>query len=157
MMATIPATHRPALTMSIQVATRSRSLPREAQVRRWARSCLRSPALVTVRFVGAVEGAALNREYRGRNYPTNVLTFRYETKPMLAGDIVLCAPVVRREARAQKKSLTAHYAHLTVHGLLHLQGYDHEKPSQARVMENLEVAILSRLGYPDPYAAADDK
>ena len=116
---------------------------------------------LTVRFVGAREGRALNRRFRQRDYPTNVLTFispaiesargsKGKSVP-LAGDIVLCAPVVMREARAQGKALAAHYAHLVVHGVLHLQGYDHDQPRDAERMETRERTILQELGYADPY------
>jgi len=103
--------------------------------------------------VGLAEGRALNRAYRGRDYATNVLTFVLNDSPPLAGDLVLCAPVIAREAREQRKSLTAHYAHLTIHGVLHLQGYDHADDRQAQAMETLETRILKRLGYPDPYTS----
>ena len=110
------------------------------------------PADVTLRFVGEREGRMLNHRYRGRDYATNVLTFVYDDVASLAGDIVLCAPVVRREARAQHKTLTAHYAHLVIHGMLHLQGYDHERDEDAARMEARERALLARLRYRDPYA-----
>jgi len=109
----------------------------------------------TLRLVDAEEGQALNRDYRGKIHATNVLSFAYGMEAedgALTGDIVLCAPVVEREAREQGKTLTAHYAHLTVHGLLHLQGYDHEKKVQAVTMESLESFIMQRLGFPDPYS-----
>jgi probable rRNA maturation factor len=109
-------------------------------------------AEVTIRIVGAAEGRRLNREFRGRDSATNVLTFPYPDRQPLAGDIVLCAPVVKREAEEQGKRLAAHYAHLTVHGMLHLQGYDHERTAQAVAMERLESEIVTRLRYPDPYA-----
>ena len=103
--------------------------------------------------MAAAEARRLNREYRGRDYATNVLSFPYSDKP-LCGDVVICAPVVAREARAQGKDVRAHHAHLLVHGLLHLRGYDHERgPREAARMEARERAILSRLGFPDPYAA----
>lgn len=121
-------------------------------MRRWARAALLADAVVTVRFVEAIEGRALNAEFRGKDYPTNVLTFVYDDEQPRAGDIVLCAPVVRKEADAQGKSLAAHYAHLVVHGMLHLQGFDHERADEAAVMEARETAILARLGLPDPYA-----
>jgi probable rRNA maturation factor len=127
-------------------------LPTRAQVRRWARTALLGDATVTVRFVEAIEGRALNAEFRGRDYATNVLTFVYDDEQPRAGDIVLCAPVVRKEADAQGKTLIAHYAHLVVHGMLHLQGFDHEHAGDATVMEARETAILARLGLPDPYA-----
>jgi probable rRNA maturation factor len=103
-------------------------------------------------MVGAAEGRRLNRNFRGRDYATNVLTFAYADTQPLSGDIVLCAPVIAQEARAQGKALAAHYAHLVVHGVLHLQGYDHATHAQARAMEARETEIVTRLGYPDPYA-----
>jgi len=149
----------PALT--VQVATRSRSLPATAQLRRWTRAALARPAQVTLRIVGEREGESLNRKFRRKPYATNVLTFGYTEDGGLAGDIagdiVLCAPVIAREARRQRKDLEAHYAHLTVHGLLHLQGYDHENSREARIMEAREAAILKRLGYPDPYAGEEGR
>ena len=107
---------------------------------------------VTLRFVDGREGRALNRRYRGRDYATNVLTFVYDDGASLAGDIVLCVPVVRREARAQRKALAAHFAHLVIHGMLHLQGYDHVRNDDAGRMEAREVALLRHLGYANPYA-----
>ncbi len=115
-------------------------------------AALDRPAEVTLRFVGEREGRMLNHRYRGRDYATNVLTFVYDDVASLAGDIVLCAPVVRREARAQHKTLTAHYAHLVIHGMLHLQGYDHERDDDAARMEARERVLLARLRYRDPYA-----
>ncbi len=115
-------------------------------------AALRTDADVTVRLVDSAEGRSLNREYRSRDYPTNVLTFVYRDAPPLSGDIVLCAPVVAAEALQQHKELSAHYAHLLVHGMLHLQGLDHEDETDAGVMEALETEIVMRLGYPDPYA-----
>ena len=141
-----------ALSLSVQYASNAPQLPTRAQVRRWARAALLADAVVTVRFVEAIEGRALNAEFRGKDYPTNVLTFVYDDEQPRAGDIVLCAPVVRKEAEAQGKSLAAHYAHLVVHGMLHLQGFDHERADEAAVMEARETAILARLGLPDPYA-----
>jgi probable rRNA maturation factor len=109
---------------------------------------------VTIRYVGAAEGRRLNRSYRRRDYATNVLTFIYERRPRLAGDVVICAPVVAREAREQGKEIDAHHAHLLVHGLLHLQGMDHEASrAAAERMERRERAILGRLGFANPYAA----
>lgn len=142
----------PLLSLSVQYASNAPDLPTRAEVRRWVRAALRGAATVTVRFVGAIEGRALNAEYRGKDYATNVLTFVYDDEQPRAGDIVLCAPVVRKEADAQGKSLAAHYAHLVVHGMLHLQGFDHERTADATAMEALETAILARLGVPDPYA-----
>jgi len=149
---------RAALALTLQIATRSRRLPALTRLRRWARAALAQPARVTLRIVGEREGESLNREFRRKPRATNVLTFGYDPDDRggcLTGDIVLCAPVIRREARAQDKDLTAHYAHLTVHGLLHLQGYEHEHPRQTRIMEAREVAILQRLGFPNPYATED--
>jgi len=104
-----------------------------------------------VRYVGESEGRRLNREFRGRDHATNVLSFVYEAKP-LAGDIVICAPVVAREARTQGKALDAHHAHLVIHGALHLQGYDHDRSArEAAAMEKRERALLAKLGFPDPY------
>jgi len=109
---------------------------------------------VTIRVVGGVEGRALNRRYRGRDRATNVLTFVYDEGVSLAGDIVLCAPVIAREARARRRTLEAHYAHLVIHGMLHLQGYDHERDDDAARMERREITLLRRLGYGDPYAGS---
>ena len=136
-----------------------RGLPHRRSLQRWAAAT--GAHRITVRFVGTIEGRALNKRYRGRDYATNVLTFSYaETgrdKPgarggrITAGDIVLCAAVVAKEARAQRKTLRAHYAHLVIHGLLHLQGHDHLRPVAAKRMEGLEQEILAGLGYSDPY------
>ena len=142
--------------VSVQYATRARGVPAAAAFRKWVRAALQNDATVTVRIVGQTEGRALNREYRGRDYPTNVLTFVLKDSPPYHGDLALCAPVVSREARAQGKTLAAHYAHLTVHGVLHLQGYEHEREPDAAEMEQLETRILRRLGYPDPYLPPPD-
>lgn len=141
----------PRLTLSVQYAVQSRDLPSRATIRRWTRAALERDARVTVRIVGGTEGRSLNRRFRGRNYATNVLTFVLCEHPTLEGDLALCAPVIAREARAQRKSRAAHYAHLVVHGLLHLQGYDHERRRDALAMERRESQIVTRLGYPDPY------
>jgi probable rRNA maturation factor len=127
-------------------------MPCAAQFRRWARAALARPAEVTVRIVGAAEARALNRRYRGRDYATNVLSFSYAASPRAVnGDVVLCAPVIARESLVQQKKLEAHFAHLTVHGLLHLQGHDHARARDAVRMEALEKRLLAKLGYPDPY------
>jgi probable rRNA maturation factor len=144
-----PAT--PILNLAVQYAVATRGLPTRTQFRKWARAALKNDARVTVRIVGRVEGKALNRVYRGRDYATNVLTFVSCAKPPFEGDLALCAPVVAGEARVQGKTATAHFAHLMVHGLLHLQGYDHEKDVDARVMERLETQIMAKLGYANPY------
>jgi len=141
----------PRLRLSVQYAVRSRGLPSRGQLRRWACAALERDARVTVRIVGGVEGRALNRHFRGKNRPTNVLTFVMRERPRLEGDLALCAPVIAREARDQRKSAAAHYAHLVVHGVLHLQGYDHERNREAQEMERRETRIVTRLGFPDPY------
>ncbi len=143
----------PRLNLTVQYATRARGLPSRGQLRRWARAALERDARVTVRIVGGSEGRALNRHFRGKDRPTNVLTFVMRERPLLEGDLALCAPVIAREARAQNKRAAAHYAHLVVHGVLHLQGYDHERQRQAREMERRETQIVTRLGYPDPYGS----
>jgi len=149
----------PALDLAIQYAAGQDGLPGRAQFRRWARAALVHDVEATVRIVDDEEGQRLNRDYRGKDYATNVLTFEYgpaddsEAAP-LTGDIILCAPVVAREATGPGKSLDAHYAHLTIHGMLHLQGYDHEDEADARVMEALESFIMRQLGLPDPYVDA---
>jgi probable rRNA maturation factor len=145
---------RPALTLSLQFADPSHRphLPRH-KVARWIRAALEHPAEITVRIVGAEEGRALNRDYRGRDYATNVLTFDYSREPVVSADLILCAPVVAEEARRQKLPLEAHYAHLLVHGSLHAQGYDHEADEDAQAMESRETEIVTGLGFGDPYAA----
>jgi len=110
------------------------------------------PAEIVLRLVDETEGRELNRQFRGKDYATNVLTFVYDDMQPLTGDIVLCAPVVSQEAQQQHKDRLAHYAHLTVHGVLHLQGYDHIDDAEAAQMEQLETQILAKLGYPGPYA-----
>jgi probable rRNA maturation factor len=139
------------VALTVQYAAENDGLPTRIQLRAWVKAALQRDADVTVRLVGAEEGRALNRQYRGRDHATNVLTFAYPETDPLSGDIALCVPVVEREAREQRKNLEAHYAHLAVHGMLHLQGYDHEKAEDARVMETLETEIVTGLGYADPY------
>lgn len=159
------ARRAPELTLSVQKAVGGASktlLPKKAQLRQWAQAALRRDAEVAIRLVDEEEGRQLNLAYRHKDYPTNVLTFVYgdgeglppETGPAtpLMGDLVLCVPVVAREAAEQGKALEAHYAHLVVHGMLHLQGYDHEEDDEAARMEALETEILASIGYPDPYA-----
>ena len=150
--AVAPRRKLPALSLSVQYASNDADLPGRPQVRRWVRAALFSDATVTVRFVDAIEGRAINAEFRGKDYATNVLTFVYDDEHPRAGDVVLCAPVVRREAAEQGKQLADHHAHLVVHGMLHLQGFDHERHADAMVMEARETAILATLGLPDPYA-----
>jgi probable rRNA maturation factor len=143
---------RPELTLSLQFADASHRehLPRH-KVARWIRAALESPAQIAVRIVGEAEGRELNKGFRGKDYATNVLTFDYEHAPVVVADLVLCAPVVAREAKEQKITLQEHYAHLLVHGALHAQGYDHEDDEEARVMEARETELLLALGFRDPY------
>ena len=141
----------PSLTLSVQAGSAFDGLPHRTTLCRWARAALLRDARVTVRFVGRAEGRALNARYRGRAYPTNVLTFVYDDVEPLAGDLVLCVPVVRQEAREQGKTFRAHCAHLVIHGMLHLQGFDHQRAAAARRMEARETRLLAGLGYPDPY------
>jgi probable rRNA maturation factor len=146
---------RPPLTLSLQFADPAHraELPRH-RVARWIRAALERPAEITVRIVGAEEGRLLNRDYRGRDYATNVLTFDYSREPVVSADLILCAPVVAEEARRQRLALQAHYAHLLVHGTLHAQGYDHEADADAQVMEARESEIVMGLGFEDPYRRA---
>jgi probable rRNA maturation factor len=163
--------------ITIQRPVRGRGVPGPGRLRRWAKAALgRRGGEVTVRVVGRAESRRLNRRYRGRDKATNVLSFPYDPLPtggsaagsplsrkrergsgaafgrgLVRGDLVICAPVVNREAREQGKAAAAHWAHMVVHGILHLLGYDHIRPSEARVMEAKERAILARLSFPDPY------
>lgn len=146
---------KPKLTLATQYATRSERVPTRHQFRKWVYAALAQDAEVTVRLVDEAEGRALNRDYRGKDYATNVLTFPLHDDPLM-GDIVLCAPIVAREAADQGKPLEAHYAHLVVHGVLHLQGHDHEAEEEAEAMETLETQIVTKLGYADPYAIEKD-
>ena len=144
------------LTLSLQFgklpdATLHRAaLPRH-KVARWIRAALQSEAEITVRIVDSAEGQALNRDYRQKDYATNVLTFDYTQEPIVTADLVLCAPVVAAEAKDQEKTLEEHYAHLLVHGALHAQGWDHDEDEDAKVMELRESEIMTRLGFPNPY------
>ncbi len=142
------------LTLTVQglEAARERyaGLPVRSTLRRWVLHALRADAELTLRLVGLAEARRLNRDFRGRDYATNVLTFDYARAPVLA-DIVLCVPLIAREARVQNKSLRAHLAHLVIHGTLHAQGHDHERVRDAIRMEKLETSLLADLGYADPY------
>jgi probable rRNA maturation factor len=127
--------------------------PSRSLLRRWAAAALAKDAIVTLRFVDTAEGEALNRRYRHKSGPTNVLSFVYDDRPgVVHGDVVLCLPLLRQEADEQGKTLAAHCAHLVVHGMLHLQGYDHRRAGTAARMEAREVAILGALGVANPYA-----
>jgi probable rRNA maturation factor len=146
------------LRLTVQRASRLKPLPGPAAIRRWAYAALpgraRGAAEITVRLVDGRESAVLNARYRGKRGATNVLSFSHEPPPGragLAGDLVICAPVVAREALAQGKPARAHWAHMVVHGILHLRGYDHVHKTDAQVMEALEVRVLKRLGFSDPY------
>jgi len=146
---------RPELSLSLQFAdARHRArLPRH-RVARWVRAALERPAQLSVRIVDEAEGRHLNREYRRKDYATNVLTFDYEHAPMVVADVVVCAPVVEREAAERGIDVAAHYAHLIVHGTLHAQGWDHERAGDARAMQARETTVLAELGFADPYARA---
>jgi probable rRNA maturation factor len=150
------------LDLELQVATVHPGLPAEPEVRRWVRAALagRTGTVgVVVRLVDEEESRILNRDYRGRDEPTNVLSFPFEAPPHVTtahiGDLVVCAPVVAREAQQQGKPLAAHWAHMVIHGLLHLLGYDHQNDDEAGRMEALEARILGSLGYPDPYGVRE--
>ncbi len=147
----------PQLVLSLQFARPENSalhrsaLPRH-RVARWVRHALAADGEITVRIVNLDEGRGLNREFRHKDYATNVLTFDYAKEPSVLADLVLCAPVVEREALEQGKTLSAHYAHLLVHGVLHAQGWDHETSKKdAAAMESREIAILAKLGFANPY------
>ena len=139
------------LKLMVQYATTSPDVPTRPQFRRWVKAARMQDAEIVLRLVDEGEGRELNRQFRHKDYATNVLTFAYDDTEPLTGDIVLCAPVISQEAQAQNKALLAHYAHLTVHGVLHVQGYDHIEDAEAVQMEHLETQILARLGYDDPY------
>jgi probable rRNA maturation factor len=158
------------LEVEIQIAARRPWVPGERSLRRWAKQTQQAvstaarpgppatPAAVCIRVVGTTAARRLNREYRGKDRPTNVLSFPASADERrfagALGDLVICAPVVAREAREQSKAIAAHWAHMVVHGVLHLHGYDHERPRDARRMERLEVEILRGFGYQNPYLSA---
>ena len=143
---------KPLLSLSVQYACEGAALPPRPRIRRWVSAAQEQAVQATIRFVDSAEGRALNREYRGKDYATNVLSFVYETEPVVLGDLVVCLPVVLKEAKEQRKGAEAHLAHMIVHGMLHLQGYDHETgAAEAERMEAREREILAGLGYPDPY------
>lgn len=142
----------PGLILTLQYAANKSGLPSKQLFTKWAQAALQKPAEVTIRLVDRQEGEMLNYQFRGKPSATNVLTFVYEDAVLLRGDIALCAPVIHEESVQQQKSLEAHYAHLTVHGLLHLQGYDHSDDAEAAIMESLETDLLIQLGFSNPYA-----
>jgi probable rRNA maturation factor len=147
---------QPELDLSLQfgaaVPETHKKLLAKARVTRWMRMALLRNAEMTVRIVGTAEGRTLNRDYRGKDYATNVLTFDYTREPLVSADLVLCAPVVAKEAKEQGKTLEEHYAHLLVHGTLHAQGYEHETNEvDALEMEALEVLLMEGMGYGNPY------
>lgn len=139
------------ISLSVQYASNAKNIPTRAQFRRWASVALEQDVQIALRIVDEIEGRALNLSYRNKDYATNVLTFVYEDTAPLYGDVVICAPVVEREAKEQGKELRAHYAHLTIHAALHLQGYDHERKREAEKMEARETALMLKLRYPAPY------
>ncbi len=148
------------LTLDLQIASDAKDLPAESDLQRWASIALRetdSPAEVTLRIVDEPECADLNQAYRGKQGPTNVLSFEFDLPPDVElperplGDLVICAPVVAREAAEQGKTLAAHWAHMVIHGMLHLQGFDHILDNDAEIMESLETQLMLQLGFPAPY------
>jgi len=148
------------LALQVQWATESKKVPAKASLARYAEAAIapgHSGAGLVIRIVDDAESRALNRQFRGIDEPTNVLSFPFEAPPRVRskhiGDLVVCAPVVEREAAEQGKPLEAHWAHMVVHGVLHLLGYDHQTDADAETMEGLEIAILGRLGFPNPYEA----
>jgi probable rRNA maturation factor len=143
---------KPTLSLSLQFADKRHkdTLPRH-KVARWIKAALEADAEIAVRLVDAEEGQALNRDFRKRDYATNVLTFDYAQEPVVMADLIICAPVIEQEE--QGKTLEAHYAHMLVHGTLHAQGWDHLKKKEAEAMEAREREILAALGFDDPYAA----
>jgi len=155
---TNPEPAGPSLSLAVQYASDASNLPTRAQIRRWIRGALVHSAEVTVRIVDEAEARALNRDFRDKDYATNVLTFEYgkaddngNGDKTLSGDIAICAAVVAREAAEQRKLVNDHYAHLIIHGVLHLQGFDHEDPADAVIMETRETAILKRFRIANPY------
>jgi probable rRNA maturation factor len=146
------------LSLSVQYADpRLRDTITRPQLRRWVQAALLAPAELTIRFVDAEEGRVLNRDYRAKDYATNVLTFAYndgdeDDSAVTQADIILCTDVLQREAAEQGKTLAAHTAHLVVHGVLHAQGYDHENDAEATEMEGIEIDVLARLGLENPYS-----
>ena len=143
------------LSLAVQYGINSGLIPERAQFRRWINAALQRDACITLRIVDEKEGRALNKNFCGKDRATNVLTFVHEEVGILYGDIAICSPVVEREAHDHHKDIQAHYAHLAIHAVLHLQGYDHNKVADANRMEALEAALLMKLGYADPYQAVN--
>lgn len=142
----------PPLSLSVQYVSSATNLPTRSELRRWVRATCSTAATIAIRFVDEPEARSLNQTYRGKDYATNVLSFPYTDGELLSGDLVLCTAVVDAEAQQQAKEIGAHYAHLVVHGLLHLQGFDHERSAtDAKIMEAREILILANLGISDPY------
>ena len=141
------------LSLAVQYASAAQHLPTRTQLRRWIKIALQRDANITLRLVDEPEGRQLNKNYRGKNYATNVLTFVYSDTELVEGDVVICAPVVEQEATEQRKGILAHYAHLTLHAVLHLQGHGHDNAADAAGMEAWETALMLKLHYPDPYQA----
>jgi probable rRNA maturation factor len=139
------------LSLVVQYASSAALVPTRPQWRRWIKAAIQRDVSLTLRIVDESEGRELNKSYRGRDYATNVLTFVYDEGEHLSGDVVICAPVVEKEAAEQGKELMSHYAHLAIHATLHLQSYDHEEEADAVKMEALESALMLKLSYPDPY------
>ena len=142
------------LSLAVQYASSTKNIPTRPQFRRWIKAALQRDVQITLRIVDENEGRELNRNFRNKDYATNVLTFVYDDTDTLSGDVVICAPVVEREAREQRKELAAHYAHLAIHAALHLQGYEHDNEADAAAMEACETAIMLKLGYSCPYQGA---
>ncbi|MGA7750407.1 MAG: rRNA maturation RNase YbeY [Gallionella sp.] len=152
MMGKLSSSHK--FSLAVQYASGAQCLPTRAQFRRWIKVALQHQVSITLRIVDEPEGRELNKNFRGKDNVTNVLAFVYDDTEPISGDVVICAPVVEKEAAAQHKNLLAHYAHLTIHATLHLQGYGHDNDAEAAGMETLETALMLKLHYPDPYQAS---
>lgn len=150
-----PRRPKPRATISVQRGTRDANAPTRNEIIRYARAAMMRDMEITLRIVNEIEGRQLNADYRHKDYATNVLSFVYESEPSVHGDLVLCAPVINREAAEQGKSVLAHYAHMIVHGVLHLHGYDHLTDNEATAMETLEIAIMAKLGFANPYLTSE--
>lgn len=146
-----PRRRKPRATISVQRGTRAIDAPTRQEIMRFARAAMMRDMEITIRIVNAAEGQQLNFDYRHKDYATNVLSFVYESEPVVHGDLVLCAPVISREAVEQDKPVLAHYAHMIIHGVLHLHGYDHISEAEAEEMEALEIDIVTKLGFANPY------